>query len=174
MSDNDMLNPGMEDEVDVGMYNTHYIRTREDGCIVDGWSNGAYSDREATEEDIVYNTKGGYHFRLIIDGVPSDENPNLIDTRYGIPLYRYENHNTYARTDEEMKPERDAVIEEMAREQRLSTLHANLDNTDYIDNKIVEALVTNGMEAAQAMADEYSDLINQRQQWRDEINQLET
>ncbi len=44
---------------------------------------------------------------------------------------------------------------------------------DYIDNKITEAMVEGGMEAAQAMAAQYTDTLQERQQMRSEINQLE-
>lgn len=63
---------------------------------------------------------------------------------------------------------------EPTRDERLAELHQNLSNTDYIDNKIVEALMSGGMDAAQAVADEYADQLAQRQAWRDEINALET
>lgn len=62
---------------------------------------------------------------------------------------------------------------EQSPEERLAELHRQLTATDYIDNKIVEALMTNGMDAAQAVADEYADTLAQRQTWRDDINRLE-
>lgn len=62
---------------------------------------------------------------------------------------------------------------EQSPEERLAELHRQLTVTDYIDNKIVEALMTDGMEAAQDVADEYADTLAQRQAWRDEINRLE-
>lgn len=44
---------------------------------------------------------------------------------------------------------------------------------DYIDNKITESMMDGGMEAAQAMAAQYSDKLQERKTLRSEINQLE-
>lgn len=56
---------------------------------------------------------------------------------------------------------------------RINALHQLLTRTDYIDNKITEALVLGGMEAAQAVAAEYAEELNKRKAWREELSKLE-
>lgn len=84
-------------------YNQHYIITRPDGAIVDGWSNGPHSERDPTE-GLCINEKGGYQFRLFHTG---EENPPLF-TMDGIPLYKWIDGRAELRTDEEVEAERAA------------------------------------------------------------------
>ena len=49
-------------------------------------------------------------------------------------------------------------------EDKIATLKAHLSATDYVVIKIAEGAAT---------ADEYADVITQRQQWREQINALE-
>lgn len=56
---------------------------------------------------------------------------------------------------------------------RINALHQLLTRTDYIDNKITEALVLSGMEASQAVAAEYADELANRKAWREELSELE-
>lgn len=65
-------------------YNKHYIRIREDGCIVDGFSDAF---REPTDTDICINEQGGYQFRLFPGG---EENPSLFEWDGMVPLYKWE------------------------------------------------------------------------------------
>ena len=69
---------------DMNFYNKHYIRVREDGCIVDGFSDAF---RDPIDGDICINERGGYQFRLFPDGV---ENPPLFDWYSMNPLYRWD------------------------------------------------------------------------------------
>lgn len=55
---------------------------------------------------------------------------------------------------------------------RISELKAKLKETDYIIMKISESQVT-GVAISEEEANRYSDILPQRQQWRDEINELE-
>ena len=64
-------------------YNEHYIATDTRGRITDGWSDGPFPDRDATDA-ICIEERGGYQFRLAPDG---EENPALY-TEDGVPLYR--------------------------------------------------------------------------------------
>ena len=94
-------------------YNKHYIRIREDGCIVNGFSDAF---REPVEDDICINERGGYQFRFSykigeLYGEKilfrSEENPNLFDWNGMIPLYRWtEEKYIVKRTDEEIEAER--------------------------------------------------------------------
>ena len=86
-------------------YNKHFIRVRSDGCIIDGWSNGPHNYRVPTEDDILINDKGGYQFRLIVDGEPTEENPPLYDFAYMIPLYRWTGSEVVLRAGEEIEAE---------------------------------------------------------------------
>lgn len=49
----------------------------------------------------------------------------------------------------------------------------SLKKTDYIDNKITEALVLYGMEKAQEVTEQYRGQLSMRQVWRDDINTLQ-
>ena len=83
-------------------YNKHYIRIREDGCIIDGFSDAF---REPTEDAICINEQGGYQFRLFPDG---EENPSLFDWDGMIPLYKWDGE-VIKRTEEEVEAERSAL-----------------------------------------------------------------
>lgn len=78
-------------------YNKHYIRIREDGCIVDGFSDAF---REPADTDICINEQGGYQFRLFPNG---EENPSLFDWDGMIPLYKWEDGEVVKRTAEEIE-----------------------------------------------------------------------
>lgn len=62
-------------------------------------------------------------------------------------------------------------------ERRIVELKTNLKSTDYIAAKAMDALLRSGSigEASvlQSISEEYSDILDQRQLWRDEINDLE-
>ena len=83
-------------------YNKYYIRTREDGCIVDGWSDGPLPGK-STEGAILFNETGTYQFRLEPNG---EENPALT-TFEGVPLYKYEDGKAEKRSDEDIQAEID-------------------------------------------------------------------
>ena len=91
--------------MDMNFYNKHYIRIREDGCIVYGFSDAF---REPENTDICINEKGGYQFRLIVDGVQTEDNPNLLDWKDVIPVpaYKWENGEVVKRAEEEIEAER--------------------------------------------------------------------
>ena len=55
---------------------------------------------------------------------------------------------------------------------RINELKQKLAETDYVVIKIAEAQVT-GVEMLSEDADRYAEIILQRQQWRDQINELE-
>ena len=77
-------------------YNNHYIRIREDGCIIDGFSDAF---REPTEDAICINDQGGYQFRLFPGG---EENPPLYEFEHMVPLYKWEGGEVVRRTEEEI------------------------------------------------------------------------
>lgn len=94
-------------------YNKHYIRIREDGCIVDGFSDAF---REPTEDAICINEQGGYQFRLVFcsgelypDGkqftMLSEENPTLFESSYTVPLYQWDGEVVIQRTAEAVEAE---------------------------------------------------------------------
>ena len=90
------------------MENKHYIKINPSSCVIDGWSDGPHSNRVPTEDDILLNDKGGYQFRLIIDGEPTEENPALFDGMSDIPLYRWTGTEVVRRTEEEIEADRAA------------------------------------------------------------------
>lgn len=100
-------------------YNKHYIRTDASGNIIEGWSNGPHNYRTPTEGDICINDKGGYQFRLVLDGEPTEENPPLFDGMTRIPLYKWDGKKVVRRTNEELEVEREAW---RAERERLASL----------------------------------------------------
>ena len=87
-------------------YNKHYIKTRDDGAIIDCWSNGPHPDRDTTNA-ICISDKGGYQFRFTPDG---EENPFFYDMN-GIPLYKWDGQAVVKRTAEEIAADRAAIPE---------------------------------------------------------------
>lgn len=81
----------------MNFYNRHYIRIREDGCVVDGFSDAF---RQPSETDICINEQGGYQFRLFPGG---EENPSLFEWEHMVPLFRWDGQNVVKRTDEEIE-----------------------------------------------------------------------
>lgn len=57
-------------------------------------------------------------------------------------------------------------------EQRILELKQKLAETDYVVAKIAESQIT-GIALNSDDAERYADIITQRQQWRDQINELE-
>lgn len=112
-------------------YNKHYIRIREDGCIVGGFSD-AFLHPEDT--DICINEWGGYQFRLFPDG---EENPALFDWDGMIPLYRWDGE-VLRRTEEEIEAERAILSLPTANEVRAQRdkLLAKTDWTQVLDASI--------------------------------------
>lgn len=87
-----------------GIYNKHYITIRDDGAVIDGWSDGLYPKKDTTDA-ICINDKGGYQFRLTTGG---EENP-AICTTIGIPLYKWDGSHVIPRTEEEVTAERASI-----------------------------------------------------------------
>ena len=142
-------------------YNNHYIRTDASGNIIEGWSDGPHNRRTPTEDDILLNDKGGYQFRLFPGG---EENPALYDFESMIPLYRWTGSEVVRRTGAELEADRAVIVAEQEHAQRIAELHRLLESTDYAVIKIAEGA---------AKAEDYADVIANRQAWRAEINKLE-
>lgn len=88
--------------------NNYYLKTREDGAIVDAFSDGPHNGR-STEGYTLFG-KGGYQLRFTIDGTDTDENPPLY-TFDGIPLYKWAGETVQQRTEEEIEADRSAIPE---------------------------------------------------------------
>ena len=75
-------------------YSTHFIRVDGRNRILDGFSDVPEFSNPPPgdgETDIPINGKGGRHFRLILDGKPSHENPwELMRDENGVPLLRWD------------------------------------------------------------------------------------
>ena len=100
------------------IYNRHYIRIDASSCIVEGWSDGPYSERVPTEDDICINERGGYQFQLFPGG---ESNPQLFDWPMDIPLYKWDGANVLHRSDNELAADYAAREAEMARIAALPT-----------------------------------------------------
>ena len=81
----------------------------ENSNVISGWSGGLHNNRVVTAEDILINDKGGYQFRLIVDGVETEENPILHDWDFGVPLYKWDGEKVQRRTAEEIEAEREKL-----------------------------------------------------------------
>ena len=75
---------GMEE----GSFNRHYIRVDERSRVVYAFSDEFGLPRET---DILINEKGGRHFRLVLDGAPTHENPiEMMFDGNGVPLLKWD------------------------------------------------------------------------------------
>ena len=88
-------------------YNNHYITTDDQNRITDGWSDGPHREKD-TAGAVCINDKGGYQFRLIIDGKETEENPPLF-TMEGIPLYKWDGEAVQQRSEEEIEADRELI-----------------------------------------------------------------
>lgn len=87
-------------------YNHYYLRTRDDGAIIDAFSDGPHYDK-STDGYILFG-QGGYQLRLTINGKQTEENPPIYDMD-GIPLYKWDGIKVIPRTAEEIETERAAI-----------------------------------------------------------------
>ena len=78
----------------------YYLIERPDNAITDWWSDGPHPEKD-TSDAVCINTKGDYQFKVEIDGVMSEENPNPTDWN-GIPLYKWTGAEVVSRTQEEI------------------------------------------------------------------------
>ena len=85
-------------------YNNYYLKTREDGCIIDAFSDGPFPTR-SHDGYTLFNDKGTYQLRMFPDG-PENE---PIFSMMGIPLFRYQDGQVTRRPDAEVKAEEDAL-----------------------------------------------------------------
>lgn len=88
-------------------YNRHYIRTREDGAITDGWSDGPHREKDTGGATCI-SKQGGYQFRLVLEGGLSEENPCLFNM-FGIPLFRWDGAKAVPRDPADVQKEVDAI-----------------------------------------------------------------
>ena len=91
------------DEINI-VHDRHYIRTDAESRIIHGFSSAI---EQPEDGDICINEQGGCQFRLIVGGVPTEENPPLRD-EHGVPLYRWDVQNEIitARTPQELEADR--------------------------------------------------------------------
>lgn len=86
------------------MYNKHYITVDAENRVVGGFSDAF---RQSTEDAICINEQGGYQFRLFSDG---EENPQLFDYDYMIPLYMWDGTQVVARPAEDIEADRQKAM----------------------------------------------------------------
>ena len=106
--DEEFFDTGFEEAVpyeeDESFYNRHYIIMRQDGVIIDAWSDGPHPERDTTDA-ICINEQGGYQFRLY----PDDEENPPIYTMDGIPLYKWDGEQAIRRSEDEIEADRAAI-----------------------------------------------------------------
>lgn len=81
----------------------HYVVTREDGSVTDGWSTGVKPERDTTGA-VCINQHGGYQFEIVPggDGLP-------ICCERDVPIYKWDGTRVMHRTDEEIQAELDSL-----------------------------------------------------------------
>lgn len=84
-------------------FNKYYLKAREDGAIIDAFSDGPHRGKE-TNGYICFGG-GGYQLRLTINDVETEENPPLY-TMDGIPLYKWNGQAVQPRTETELTADR--------------------------------------------------------------------
>lgn len=99
-------NTVLDEDVE-SVYNCHYITIHQDGAITDAWSDGPHPEKDTTDA-ICINERGGYQFRLILNGKLSEENPP-IRTQDGILMYKWDGGRIIFRTEAEMEVDRGAI-----------------------------------------------------------------
>ena len=90
-------------------FNRHFIRTDERSRIVYAFSD-AFG--QPLETDILINERGGRHFRLILDGGPTHENPvELIFDERNVPLLKWDAkaRKIVRRTEKEIQADIEAM-----------------------------------------------------------------
>lgn len=85
-------------------FNHHYIITRPNGVITDGWSDGPHPEKDASEA-VCIDEHGSYQFRLYPEG---EENPPIYNMD-GIALYKWDGGQVVSRAVEEIEAERAAI-----------------------------------------------------------------
>lgn len=138
----------------------HYITIDENNHITDGWSTGARPGIGSGAGGILLTDQGGYEFEL--QGV---KDPPL-KTEDGFALYKWTGSTVEKRSTLEIDSERaekKAQEEKQKKESRISELKRELADTDYAVIKIAEGAATQ---------EDYAELIEQREQWREEIRDL--
>lgn len=133
--------------MDEEFYNRHYITVDEQNRIISGWSDGPLRDKDTTDA-ICINDKGGYQFRLILDGKATEENPPLYDYEYGVPLYKWDGTQVLARSEEEIEADIAAIPvvvppksnAELEAENKLlkAQIQAQSDRSDFLEDCIAE------------------------------------
>ena len=88
-------------------FNRHYVRTDGRNRITHGFSDAF---EQPVEADIPINEKGGRHFRLILDGAPTHENPwELMLDEGGVPLLMWDGKEIKRRAENEIRADLDAI-----------------------------------------------------------------
>jgi len=157
-------------------YNKHYILTNSQLHITDYWSDGPYPEKDTTNA-ICINEQGSYQFRFTPDG---EENP-IIYTEDGFPLYKYENREIIARSEEEIKQDRlPNAIKSKAQEIRsicheaivkgfdVGKQHFSLEETDQLNLTTAASAIKDGLASYPYHADGESC----RMYTADEINTI--
>lgn len=132
----------------MNFYNKHYIRIREDGCIVDGFSDAFH---QPSDTDICINEHGGYQFRLIYAEFDphfeimavhkqSEENPNLFEWQHMIPLYRWDAavNQVIKRTEEEIAADIAALPTPEEQPTQLDMIEAQVAYTAMMTDTLLE------------------------------------
>lgn len=114
-------------------YNNHYISIDAQGCIVDGWSDGPFPNKDTTNA-ICINEEGGYQFRLVPNG---EENPSLY-TRNMIPLYKLVDGQIKQRTTEEIEAEQIVISQSVPVATTMERLEAQVAYTAMMTDTLLE------------------------------------
>ena len=132
-------------------FNRHFIRVDERGRIIYAFSD-AFT--QPLETDILINDKGGRHLRLILDGVPTHENPvELIFDERNVPLLKWDakNRKIARRTEKEIQADMEAIpahepLSPIPVEERIK----HLEKTTEYHEKVIKVIIGTLPKAQQA------------------------
>ena len=167
MPDNYDSTIGYTETVDVPIYHKYILEVEEQGhweieetdaktggsilvWIIDIPASGYWETRYMKNDELV----AYYEFE-----VPDDAPKELVIEDY----WRYR----------QFIPFSDEEVAENKRRSKVTELKQNLNDTDYVVVKMSESSVT-GVPLSEEDSSRYADIIEQRRQWREEINKLES
>lgn len=94
-------------------YNKHYVKTDDNGVVIDAFSDGPLYNK-STDGYICFNAEGSYQLRLKFkdeeDNIVFSEENAPITNWNGIYIYKFVDGFFVKRTEEEMKPDYEAML----------------------------------------------------------------
>lgn len=104
----------MDENIEMfSFYNKHYVKTDDNGVVIDAFSDGPLYNK-STDGYICFNAEGSYQLRLKFkdeeDNIVFSEENAPITNWNGIYIYKFVDGFFVKRTEEEMKPDYEAML----------------------------------------------------------------